>query len=36
MTRDDCRGQCYDDAGNVPGRLNGPSSLIRAEHDKAI
>ena len=36
MTRDDCRGQCYDDAGNMSGRLNGASSLIRAEHDKAI
>ena len=36
MTRDDCRGQCYDDAGNMSGRLNGASSLIRAEHNKAI
>ena len=36
MTRDHCRGQCYDDAGNMSGRLNGASSLIRAEHDKAI
>ena len=33
---DDCRGQCYDGAGNMSGRLNGASSLIRAEHDKAI
>ena len=29
-------GQCYDGAGNMSGRLNGASSLIRAEHDKAI
>ena len=28
--------QCYDGAGNMSGRLNGASSLIRAEHDKAI
>ena len=33
---DDCRGQCYDGAGNMSGRLNGASSGIRAEHDKAI
>ena len=32
----DCRGQCYDGAGNMSGRLNGASSLIRTEHDKAI
>jgi len=33
---DDCRGQCYDGAGNMSRRLNGASSLIKAEHDKAI
>ena len=36
LSMDDCRGQCYDGAGNMSGRLNGTSSLIRAEHDKAI
>ena len=36
LSTDDCRGQCYDGAGNMSGRLNGASSLIRAEHDKAI
>ena len=36
LSMDDCRGQCYDAAGNMSGRLNGASSLIRAEHDKAI
>ena len=33
---DDYRGICYDGVGNMSGRLNGASSLIRAEHDKAI
>lgn len=33
---DDCRGQCYDGAGNMAGRLNGASSLITNEHEKAI
>ena len=36
LSMDDCRGQCYDGAGNMSGRLNGASSLIRAEFDKAI
>ncbi|XP_073228860.1 52 kDa repressor of the inhibitor of the protein kinase-like [Porites lutea] len=36
LSMDDCPGQCYDGAGNMSGRLNGASSLIRAEHDKAI
>ena len=36
LSMDDCRGQCYDGVGNMSGRLNGASSLIRAEHDKAI
>ena len=36
LSMDDCRGQCYHGAGNMSGRLNGASSLIRAEHDKAI
>ena len=31
-----CHGQCYDGAGNMSGRLNGASSLIRGEHEKAI
>ena len=36
LSMDDCHGQCYDGAGNMSGHLNGASSLIRAEHDKAI
>ena len=36
LSMDDCRGQCYDGAGNMSGRLNGVSSLLRAEHDMAI
>ena len=36
LSMDDCRGQCYDGAGNMSGRLNGASSLLRVEHDKAI
>lgn len=36
LSMDDCRGQCYDGAGNMSGRLNGASSLLRAEHDMAI
>ena len=31
ISMDDCRGQCYDGAGNISGPLNGASSLIRAE-----
>ena len=27
LSMDDCRGQCYDGAGNMSGRLNGASSL---------
>ena len=36
LSMDDCRGQCYDGAGNMSERLNGVSSLLRAEHDMAI
>ena len=36
LSMDDCRGQCYDGTGNMSGHLNGASSLIRAEHDRAI
>ena len=36
LSMDDCRGQCYDGEGNMSGRLNGASSLIRADFDKAI
>lgn len=36
LSMDDCRGQCYDGAGNMAGRLNGASTLIRREHEKAI
>ena len=36
LSMDDCSGQCYDGAGNMSGCLNGASSLIRAEQDKAI
>ena len=32
----DCRGQCYDGAGNMAGRLNGASTLIKEEYNKAI
>ena len=28
LSMDDCRGQCYDGAGSMSGRLNGASSLI--------
>ena len=33
---EDCRGQCYDGAGNMAGRLSGASSLIRKAHEKDI
>ena len=36
LSMDDCHGQCYDGAGNMSWRLYGASSLIRADHDKAI
>ncbi|XP_068686728.1 52 kDa repressor of the inhibitor of the protein kinase-like [Montipora foliosa] len=36
LSMDDCRGQCYDGAGNMAGRLSGASSLIRQAHEKAI
>ena len=36
LNMDDCRGQCYDGAGNMAGRLNGVSSLIKQTHEKAI
>ena len=36
LSMDDCRGQCYDGAGNMAGRLSGVSSLIRQAHEKAI
>ena len=37
LSLDDCRGQCYDGAGNMAGRLNGASSLIaNNKHEKAI
>lgn len=36
LSMDDCRGQCYDGAGNMSGRLNGASSLIRADYENAI
>ncbi|PFX15723.1 hypothetical protein AWC38_SpisGene20057 [Stylophora pistillata] len=36
LTMEDCRGQCYEGAGNMARRPNGASSLIRAEHEKAI
>ena len=36
ISMNDCGGQCYDGAGNMAGRLNGASSLIKADHDKAI
>ena len=34
LSMDDCRGQCYDGAGNMSGHLNGASSLLRAEHHR--
>lgn len=36
LSMDDCRGQCYDGVGNMSGRLNRVSSLLRAEHNMAI
>ena len=36
LMMEDCRGQCYDGAGNMAGRLNGASSLITAEYKNAI
>jgi len=36
LSMNDCRGQCYDGAGNMAGRLNGASSLISSTHNKAI
>ena len=36
LSMNDCLGQCYDGAGNMAGRLNGASTLIRAEHEKAL
>ena len=33
---DYCRGQCYDSAGHMAGQLHGASSLITAEHEKAV
>ena len=36
LCMDNCRGQCYDGAGNMAGRLNGASALITQEHEKAI
>ena len=33
---EDCRGQCYDGAGNMAGRLSEASSLIPQAHEKAI
>ena len=36
LSMDDCRGQCYDGAGNMAGQFNGASSLIKQQHEKAI
>ncbi|XP_044172417.1 zinc finger MYM-type protein 1-like [Acropora millepora] len=36
LSMDDCRGQCYDGAGNMAGQLNGASSSIAKEHGKAM
>ena len=36
ISMNDCRGQCYDGAGNMAGRLNGASSLIKGEYNKAV
>ena len=33
---DDCRGQCYDGAGNMAGQFNGAAALIKDQHEKAI
>ncbi|XP_044164603.1 52 kDa repressor of the inhibitor of the protein kinase-like [Acropora millepora] len=32
----DCHGQCYDGAGNMAVRLNGASTLIKEDYNKAI
>ena len=36
LSMDDCRGQCYDGAGNMPGQFNGASALIKQQYEKAI
>ena len=36
LSIDNCRGQCYDGAGNMAGQLNGASSSIAKEHGKAM
>ena len=36
LNMNDCRGQCYDGAGNMAGRLNGASTLIKEDYNKAI
>ena len=36
ISMNDCRGQCYNGAGNMAGRLNGASSLIKGEYNKAV
>ena len=34
LTMNDCRGQCYDGAGNMPSRLDG--AFIKEDYNKAI
>jgi len=36
LCMDDCRGQCYDGAGNMAGEYNGASALIQQQFEKAI
>ena len=36
LSMDDCRGQCYDGAGNMAGQFNGASALIKQQYEKAI
>ena len=36
LSMDDCRGQCYDGAGNMAGQYNGAAALIKEQHQKAI
>lgn len=36
LSMNDCRGQCYDGAGNMAGHFNGVSALIKNQYEKAI
>ncbi|XP_013403337.1 52 kDa repressor of the inhibitor of the protein kinase [Lingula anatina] len=36
LSMDKCRGQCYDGAGNMAGKVNGAAARIKAEYPKAV